>query len=164
MKVIVASISHVPVIRKIALKTWPYSFKEMISAEQINYMLELMYSAEALKEQINEKGHTFLLAEENGTRYGYAAYEVNHDQKPETKIHKLYVLPESQGKGVGKILLKAISEIAQRHKNTSLMLTVNRHNKAIKFYESQGFAISGTLKADIGGGFFMDDYIMKKPI
>jgi len=164
MKVTVASVSQIPVIRQIALKTWPYSFKEMISTEQIDYMLELMYSPKVLKEQMNKNGHTFLLAEENDTFYGYAAYEINHNQKPETKIHKLYVLPESQGKGVGKILLKTICEIARQHKNNGLLLTVNRYNKAIKFYESQGFTISGTLNADIGGGFFMDDYIMKKGV
>ena len=44
-------------------------------------------------------------------------------------------------------------------------LNVNKHNtRAIAAYERNGFARVESVKIDIGGGFFMDDYIMEKTL
>ena len=41
-------------------------------------------------------------------------------------------------------------------------LTVNRHNsQAIEWYQRKGFTITDEQKADIGRGFYMDDFIME---
>ena len=45
----------------------------------------------------------------------------------------------------------------------SIYLTVNKENKSsIGVYNHFGFKIISKQKADIGNGFFMDDYIMEK--
>jgi len=41
---------------------------------------------------------------------------------------------------------------------------VNRYNKAKDFYEKAGFIIKETADIEIGGGFFMNDYVMELPI
>ncbi|WP_332913720.1 hypothetical protein [Algoriphagus boritolerans] len=45
-------------VQSIAHRTWPSTFKTILSPEQIEYMLNWMYSLKMLESQL-EKGHTF---------------------------------------------------------------------------------------------------------
>lgn len=164
LKINVASETDLSEIKRIAYETWPLTFGEILSPQQIEYMLEWMYSLPSLTEQIQEKGHVFILIKEEGESLGYVSYELNYKGIAKTKIHKIYLLPASQGKGVGAALIRRVAEIATQNQNTALILNVNRFNKAIGFYEKMGFAIVGSEDIDIGDGFLMQDYIMEKPL
>ena len=151
-------------IQDIAHKTWPHTFSNILSPAQIAYMLEWMYSLPSLQEQVNERGHTFLIAREEGTALGFASYELNYKGQAVTKIHKIYVLPNTQGKGIGKALIGRIAEISKQHEDNALSLNVNRQNAAVQFYQHLGFEIIGQENIDIGQGFLMEDYIMQKEL
>ena len=45
----------------LAHQIWPNAYGNILSEEQLQYMLKLIYSPEALKKQM-QQGHTFLLA------------------------------------------------------------------------------------------------------
>ena len=164
MQIIQAEEKHFPIIQQIAHATWPATFGSILSPTQIAYMLEMMYSTSALVNQTTVKKHVFLLAKENEDHLGYLSYELNYKGLSKTKIHKIYIHPLAQGKGIGKLLIKRVEDIARENGNTILSLNVNRDNKAVKFYEGQGFAITGKEDIDIGEGFLMEDYIMDKII
>ncbi len=155
-----------PIIRDIAHKTWPDTFAEILSPTQIRYMLDMMYGLDVLKTQINEKKHVFLLAQDDESKeyLGFVSYEFDYKGQSKTKIHKIYLLPESQGKGVGRLLIDNVAELARQQNNNRLSLNVNKHNKAIQFYERMGFTIVDTETIDIGNGFIMDDLVMEKPV
>lgn len=155
---------HLPIIRSIAYRTWPETFESILSPEQIMYMLEQMYSIDSLKAQVGEKGHQFILAKSGQEYLGFAGIELNYAAASQTKIHKIYILPEAQGKGIGKALFAEITQRAKQAGNQKLLLNVNRHNKAVHFYENIGFSIANTEDIDIGNGFFMNDYVMEKSI
>lgn len=159
-----ASEHEFSVIRSIAHQTWPPTFGDILSEKQIDYMLEWMYSIPSLDEQVKKKGHTFLLAREDNHCLGFASYELNYGGESITKIHKLYVLPDTQGKGIGKGLINRIAETAISHRNTALSLNVNRNNPAVQFYQYLGFTIVGEENVSIGESFLMEDYIMKKQL
>lgn len=159
-----ATSSDYAIIQKIAYETWPHTFGLILSQEQIGYMLEMMYSTNALTEQTTEKGHQFLIVNDETKHLGYASYELNYKGLPKTKIHKIYILPESKGKGVGKLLMKTITDIAMKNENHTLSLNVNRDNAAIDFYKNIGFEKVGEENIDIGDGFVMEDSIMEKKI
>lgn len=159
-----ASRQDYPLIHRMAHQTWPHTFGNILSQAQIAYMLEWMYSVSSLQEQVEKKGHKFLLAKEDAEYLGYASYELNYKEQPVTKIHKLYVLPATQGKGIGKALIHKIQEIAVQHAQETLSLNVNRDNPAVQFYHRLGFAIVGEENISIGHGFLMEDYIMQKKI
>jgi ribosomal protein S18 acetylase RimI-like enzyme len=162
--VVSANETHFPIIQHIAHQTWPVTFGSILSQDQISYMLEMMYSLPALREQVTHKGHVFLLAQEGTDYLGYASYELNYTETSKTKLHKIYVLPTSQGKGIGKILINAVVEKALQYHNQSLLLNVNRENKAISFYQKLGFKIIGEENIAIGNGFLMEDYVMEKKL
>lgn len=155
-----------PIIRDIACQTWPTTFGEILSPSQISYMLDMMYSLDALKTQIKDKNHVFLLAQDAGNKkyLGYISYEFDYEGQSRTKIHKIYLLPASQGKGVGRLLINNVAKLGIEHKNVNLALNVNRFNKAIQFYERMGFTNVGNETIDIGDGFLMEDFVMEKPI
>lgn len=156
--------AELPEIQRIAYQTWPMTFGDILSPKQIDYMLDWMYSIPSLTAQIEEKGHVFLLIKENEEWLGYVSYELNYNNEPNTKIHKIYLLPASQGKGAGAALIRKVAEIATDNHNSALLLNVNRYNKAVGFYEKMGFNIVGSEDIDIGDGFLMQDYIMAKPL
>jgi ribosomal protein S18 acetylase RimI-like enzyme len=70
---------------------------------------------------------------------------------------------DHQRKGYGGMLLERALAIARGHDCATLMLAVNKHNRnAIAAYNKYGFRIAESVVKDIGGGFVMDDYIMRK--
>jgi GNAT superfamily N-acetyltransferase len=148
-------------VQSIALRTWPSTFANILSPEQIEYMLNWMYSIEMLESQF-EKGHTFLLAEEDGKELGFAGFELNYAEGPKAKLHKIYLLPEAQGKGAGKALILEVADRTRKVGQKSLLLNVNKFNqKAIDFYLKMGFQEIYKEVIDIGNGYVMDDVVME---
>lgn len=150
-------------IRAIAEEVWPVAYGSILSEMQLEYMMVMMYSVSALQEQF-DKGHHFILANEEGNPVGFAAFEFNYDGTSKTKIHKIYILSSQQGKGTGKILIDYIAEEARKNNQEALLLNVNKHNIAQHFYKKLGFEIMQDVVIDIGGGYVMDDFIMEKHI
>lgn len=155
---------HLPIIRSIAYRTWPETFESILTPDQIMYMLEQMYSIESLKDQTQNKGHQFIVVKIGPDYYGFSSIEPNYSAQSQTKIHKIYVLPEAQGKGIGKALFAEITKRALQAGNQKLLLNVNRNNKATHFYQGMGFSIVDTEDIDIGNGYFMNDFVMEKSI
>lgn len=156
-----AELTDIPVIQRIAFKTWPKTFGEILSKPQLTYMLDLMYSENSLTEQINERGHEFVIS---GTD-GFASFQLNYEDSPVTKVHKIYILPTAQGKGVGKALFSHILAMAKACSNDRLRLNVNKYNlAAIAFYEKLGFAEVSREDIPIGSGFWMEDVVMEKTL
>ncbi len=147
-------------VQSIAHRTWPETFKDVLSPAQIDYMLGWMYDLKNLEKQHNE-GHQFFIAEEENENLGFTGIEVNNE--PEiTKIHKIYILPTAQGKGIGKKFLSNIKDIAKANDQKSLLLNVNKYNQgAIAFYEYLGFVNIRAEVNDIGNGYVMDDYVFE---
>lgn len=157
-------LNQIPEIQELALRIWPRVFSSILTEEQIQYMLEMMYSKISLENQIGRLGHQFLIIEEIGKPQGYVSYETDYNGKPQTKIHKLYLDPEIRGKGLGKQVLQQIEVLAKNKGNDSLTLNVNRNNPAIEFYQKSGFELAFEEKIDIGNGFIMDDWVMVKSL
>lgn len=150
-----------PIIQALAKQTWPAAYSALISVTQIEYMLEKMYNKGELLEQL-EKGHTFFIAEEENKDLGFAGFSLIDPAAQTYKLHKLYVLPEAHGKGIGKILINEVQNQVIKAGGRSIELNVNRANKAVDFYTRAGFTIKETIDLDIGNGFFMNDYILQK--
>ena len=164
MILIAATKEHIPAIQCLSDEVWPVTFKDILSSAQIRYMMDMMYSTKALKEQIYKLNHKYLLAHDGDSYVGYLSYEPHYKNNLWTKIHKIYVLPSSQGKGVGRFFLDGVVHIAVQNGDTELSLNVNRNNRAIRFYEKMGFEIVGKEDIDIGNGFLMEDFVMNKKL
>lgn len=163
MEIIRTGVEDFETIHSLAAKIWQPTYANILSAEQLEYMFDMMYSREAFINQIALEGHQYLLARENGIYYGFASYQLNA-RHGVTKIHKIYVLPNSQRKGTGTKLLDAVIKIAKVNDNNRITLNVNRYNPAVHFYNKKGFINISKEDINIGRGYLMEDYIMEKDI
>ena len=157
-----ATLSDRALIRSISERTWPSAYGHIISQEQIDFMLEWMYSDASLEKQMNTVCE-FYIANLNGDDVGFCSVSPEAEDTNEVahKLNKLYVLPSAQGTGAGKALLNKSIEVAKASGSNSLFLQVNKQNDAYAFYLKHGFVKEQEFKFDIGNGFFMDDYVMR---
>jgi GNAT superfamily N-acetyltransferase len=148
------------IIQAIGTITYGPTYSALLGREQVDYMLNKFYSIAALTQQLME-GHIFIIADEAGKDLAFASYSsFEENSHLAVKLHKLYVLPEAHGKGLGKLLINEVRDKAVDLGAQSLVLNVNRYNKALDFYQKAGFTIKETVDIEIGNGFFMNDYIL----
>ena len=157
-----ATINDIELIRELTFKVWPQTYSSIISKEQIDYMLEMMYSNKSLALQMAE-GSQFIIVQDTKRPVGFASY------KPVAiniyKLDKIYILQTQQGKGIGKFVIDYILQQIKDRSAESLQLQVNRNNiNAKSFYEKIGFSIIQEADFEIGNGYFMNDFIMEKKI
>ena len=148
-----------PLIRRLADEVFPATYTPLLPEGQVEYMMERMYSAEALQEQL-QSGHRFFLGYVGGEPAGYLSIEQQGDSL--FHLHKLYVLPRFQRSGLGRTLFEeAVREVRRKGVLPArIELNVNRENKALGFYERIGMRRDRVVDIKIGEGFEMNDYIM----
>ncbi|MDQ2862432.1 MAG: GNAT family N-acetyltransferase [Bacteroidota bacterium] len=156
-----AVLGEISTIRDLAYSIWPSAYGTILPKQQLDYMLDKIYSLASLQTQFEEHFHSFILLFDNTVPAGFASFSEKENNGYGYHLHKIYVLPDQQGTGSGKMLLNYIINIAKTNNATSLTLNVNRHNKARYFYEKQGFTIKDKVDINIGNGYFMNDYIME---
>ena len=153
-----------PVVARLADVIWRAHYPGIITDEQIDYMLALGYSIDALSTFLHEPGAGLAIARAGGEPVGFAAW-YRPGEPSTTKLDKLYVLPSLHGRGTGRALIAHVEAAARRDGAGTLILNVNKRNaKAIAAYRACGFATREAVVVDIGGGFVMDDYVMAKAI
>ena len=54
-----ASLEDIPLINEMAKEVFPATYHKILSAEQLDYMMEWMYSPKSLRQQIEEQGHLY---------------------------------------------------------------------------------------------------------
>jgi N-acetylglutamate synthase-like GNAT family acetyltransferase len=158
-----ATVNDVDTILQIADTTWWATYGAILEREQIEFMLNEIYSADKISKQVVENLQTYLLLEEKGIPVAFAAYSPRDENADIFKLHKLYCLPQTQGKGYGKILINAVAQKTKDAGKHILELNVNRSNKALNFYEKMGFAIAYEEDIPIGP-YWMNDYVMRKEL
>lgn len=154
--------AEVSTVSELAGVIWPICHAGIITPAQIDYMLARMYAPEILRREIRLQRICYSLLLVDGKPAGFSAYGPTPEPTV-IKLHKLYLLPELHGYGLGSRLLQHCERETRGNGAYRLILSVNKRNaKAITAYRKNGFFIIESVVTDIGGGFVMDDYIMAK--
>lgn len=146
-----------------AARIWPSVYGELLPPGQIEYMLGRMYSEETICRERRE-GVDYRWIEEEGERLGFLAFGpvVSGEVCP---LHKCYLLETARGRGVGGSALGRLFGELEGAGVPCVELRVNRHNAgAIAFYQKNGFVRTAEDRLDIGGGFVMDDWILRRTL
>lgn len=152
-----SSYDDIELIRSLAREIWTTCYPGIITMDQIEYMLKLMYSPETIHKEL-EEGVLWELLHYNNEPVGFISVTVTTGQI--AKLNKLYIMSLHHGKGLGQLALKHVIEIAKKLNLKEVYLTVNKSNvAAIKAYEKCGFTRTDSVINDIGGGYVMDDFI-----
>jgi len=183
IEIIRATEADLPAISKLAGVIWRACYPGIITIGQIDYMLARMYAPDVLRDEIRSQGIHYDCLFVDGKMAGFTSYGPTeagtprrgvlgghpqgsaHRAVPTFKLHKLYLLPELHGRGLGSRLLQHVEHEVRHLGARRLILTVNKRNaKAIAAYQRNGFVIADSVITDIGGGFVMDDYVMAKDL
>jgi ribosomal protein S18 acetylase RimI-like enzyme len=153
--------SQLDEIRALAQVVWREHYPAIITWEQIEYMLDLMYSSEAMRRNWAEAGTTYDRALLGDELVGYCAYGRDLTAA-EVKLYSLYVHADARRVEVGQRLVERVVDYARSSQARFVVLTVNKEN-AIAFaaYTRFGFTVREAVVTDIGGGFVMDDFVME---
>lgn len=135
---------------------WPC----ILSAEQIDYMVDKFQSERALNEQIENECYSYYFIDDNNEHLGY--FGISSKNKDYLFLSKLYLKKECRHLGYGKKVFEEIKLIAKNLGYNKIQLTVNKNNlNTINAYLKYGFKTIDSVVSDIGNNFVMDDYIME---
>ena len=160
-----ATLTDIPLIRAIAEVSFRHTYRDILSSEQMDYMMEWMYGVKSLHDQIVQESHTYFIATTQDVAVGYVSVQTqgcSDDGLPLWHLQKIYILPDYQGSGIGKELFSYALFFIQSQSGTPthVELNVNRANRAVTFYEHMGMQRLRQGDFPIGHGYFMNDYIM----
>jgi ribosomal protein S18 acetylase RimI-like enzyme len=151
-------------IAVLARRIWAQCYREIISQEQIDYMLDQRFSMPGLRCELLGEAHQYwmILSAEEAVGYGVLSLPPV-DQR--CRIQQVYIDASVRGLGLGRRLLDIMIKEAVLKGAQKVWLSVNRNNAdAIEFYRHLGFSQIGTVVTDIGKGFVMDDFRMEKSV
>lgn len=150
------------IIASMGFSVWCEAYGDLISPGQIIYMLKKYQSFEALRDQIDKHGYTYLMLREGSTPVGYCGFV------PDERglfLSKLYILDGFRHRGYSAKVFEHLNDVAARKGLKCIHLTVNRDNAhAIDVYRHEGFEIYDQKDVPIGEGFVMNDYLMERPV
>ncbi|MFC3200016.1 GNAT family N-acetyltransferase [Parapedobacter deserti] len=158
----IATLDEVFVINRLAHEIWWPAYAKLLPHDQIDFMLKAIYSFDALRNQM-AAGQRFCLAKRNGDAIGFVGFQPKPSVRSIMRIEKLYVLPSEQKKGIGKLLIDYVAQIALTADLHCLELNVYQYNPAKAFYEREGFKVVEAVEIPYHG-YVLNDYVMQKQL
>ncbi|MDP4272181.1 MAG: GNAT family N-acetyltransferase [Bacteroidota bacterium] len=152
-----ATEKDIPLLQHLADEIWHQHYPGILSIEQIDFMLKMLYSTDRIKEELNH-GVYWVIFKYDKRPAGFIACEMEENQI--CKLHKIYIYPHLHGKGIGRKAIEVAKEYARSHGADKLKLFVNRGNKAsIEAYKRLGFITEKEIDQYLEK-FLLDDYLM----
>ncbi|NGM73238.1 GNAT family N-acetyltransferase [Sphingobacterium sp. SGL-16] len=152
-----ATTEDASIIHKLAHQIYYPTYLGILSQEQMDFMLEKSYTVSALQESMRTH-QDFYIAYDQQAPIGFIALKSKNATI--LRIEKLYLLPQTQGKGFGSQLIDFAKNKATIRNKSIVELNVNRGNNAYYFYLKVGFKV--VQEVDIPYfGYILDDYVMQ---
>lgn len=160
------SISDLDQLIDISRQTFIEAFEAENNPEDFKTYMQKAFSRNQLKRELEDSHMTFYFVSHENELLGYFKLNENGAQteiknKDAIELERIYVKSAFQGKKIGHWILQQIKAIAFEQNRSYLWLGVwEKNNKAIKFYENNGFNKFGKHPYYIGSDKQMD-WLMK---
>ncbi len=135
-------------------------YDPLIGKAQNDYMLKKYQSPDAIRSQL-EEGYDYYVLMEADRPIGFIGF---YPRAHTLCLSKFYLCASDRGRGFARPVLNFLCDAASEKKLDAIELNVNKHNPTIAVYEKLGFERIRAECNDIGGGFFMDDYVYRLPV
>ena len=170
IKVITADPSHAFIISSIGKQSFRDAFARLFNnKEELLEYLEYTYHPDKISKSLERENNVFFLAFVDNVPVGFAKVKKHslNDQIEsiaQMELQKIYALSYYHGSGAGKALLDAVLDLTCKIQPDFLWLDTHvSNNKAIRFYERNGFKKSGEYHFTIGTQTFQY-HLMSLPI
>jgi ribosomal protein S18 acetylase RimI-like enzyme len=148
-------------VRNVLIATWHATYDPILGRDQVEAIMAGWHSMEALELQLIAPGSSFLVGEMDGRVVATAFARPGADGR--IALSHLYVLPEAQGRGIGRQLLEAT--LAAFPQARTVRLEVEPRNvSAINFYERAGFRVVDQGDDCCGCGSRIRHLVMEKTL
>lgn len=148
------------ILAAVANEIWHQHFTPIIGAAQVEYMVDKFQSEHAITGQL-ANGYRYYQFYVDGQAVGFTGIHPETEEK-KLFLSKLYLKKANRKQGLAREAFSFLLEICEKEGLDVIWLTVNRENyDTIEVYKHLGFQVVREQKADIGCGFYMDDYIME---
>ena len=124
-----------------------------------DYKIRTLDNQIAILDEKLKKGFPVLVATENEIVVGFGFYSEFRFREAYkfTVEHSVYAHQNHIGKGIGKLLIKELIELAQKQNLHTMIGVIDAENvKSIAFHQQFGFEIVGTIK---DSGFKFDRWL-----
>ena len=158
MKIRHAEVEDIEEIQEVAMESWLDTYSSMIPEETIREIVDSWYDSEDLEQQV--KDPIFFVAEKDDEVKGFIHASVK-DEK--AHLHRIYMRPESQGKGTGTELYGRAEEMIRDTGAKFVRLEVMSENsKGLRFYRNRGFEEEKEEKVELNEAEVMQKVLVKK--
>lgn len=143
--VIKATINDLHPLQQISKETFFETFAEGNTEADMNKYLEDSFNEDKLKNELNNPDSLFFIAWEDENAVGYLKVNSRSAQTEQQEIdaleiERIYVKSSHHGKKVGQLLYEKAMQIAEQQHNSYVWLGVwEKNQRAIRFYEKNGF-------------------------
>lgn len=114
-----------------------------------DYELRTLEQQQAIFEEKLAKGFPIIIAtiEERVVGFGYYSEFRFREAYKNTVEHSVYVMPNEHGKGIGKVILQNLIDLAKKQKLHTMIAVIDYENQSsVSFHEQFGFATVGIIK------------------
>jgi L-amino acid N-acyltransferase YncA len=114
-----------------------------------DYQIRTTEMQQAIFDEKTTKGFPVIVATSDGKIVGFGYYSEFRFREAYkfTVEHSVYVAPGEHGKGIGKILLQQLIDLAKEQKLHTMIAVIDSENEnSIRFHEQFGFGIVGNIK------------------
>lgn len=140
-----ASSQDLETMQLIGRETFYETFAKSNSETAINKYISANFGTERVKNELSNPGSVFYIATIGGETVGYLKLNTGNAQTENQgdaaiEIERIYVKAAFHGKQIGQLLYEKALEIAMTEHKSFIWLGVWEENqKAIRFYEKNGF-------------------------
>lgn len=162
-----ATTADLNLVRNISIEIFDYTFRHQNNPQDFDDYVEKAFNETQLQQELNNDNCLFFLVFDGDQDIAYAKLGRGNQEKgmegyKTMEIERFYVRKEFQGKGVAQGLMEHCLKIATDEAFELVWLGVWEHNqKAIRFYEKQGFTISGSHPFWVGNDCQTDKIMIK---
>jgi diamine N-acetyltransferase len=161
------SVEDLEELQSIGSSTYYDTFAWGNTPENMQAYLNKAFSKEKLMTELEDTQAAFYFAKYQEETVGYIKinFERSQTELKEAngmELERIYVTKAYQGKHIGQLLLNKALDIALENKKDYIWLGVwTKNEKAIAFYQRNGFAVHSTHSFWMGDDE-QEDFIMKK--
>lgn len=148
-----ANRADVPALQKMAVRSYHQHFPYLWTPKGLQTYLEKYYDLNTFYDFVEAPDRFVHLAIVEGEIAGYLVTQTQKDWNNDPLgfyIHRIYMLSEFAGQGIGSILMAKAEELAKASKGRYIWLEVMQSStNSIAFYQKKGFQIVSPSHFDI---------------
>lgn len=148
-----------PIVRELAMLIWPRLYRNVVSPVQMDAIISHLFDLDTLEDDMDRRGHRYWLAEINGRAVGFLSADGREGQ---VNIHKVYVLADYRGAGIGKMMMQAAIVYFGDVLSVSLIVPKD-HDHGIGFSLKSGFTFDHEEPTRVGS-YDLTNYVMRKAL